>query len=202
MVPEKMVHGSISQSPEKWKESWSSTPPSGPRRITQRSTANSVTKTICGGASCSKVTKKMTKRMRQGLKRPRNLPWPPKSVPAEVSNDERQAGYFLCPLVAVDFITNHHNSRATTTTAQHSGGPCSSTSWNLGSKVWRADFKSSKEADNQQVVHGTLPVVNDSLPTPKSPKFYDYYISLSCSSFFASHRESQVYCAQPLGPRH
>uniref|UniRef100_A0A2N9EQI3 Uncharacterized protein n=1 Tax=Fagus sylvatica TaxID=28930 RepID=A0A2N9EQI3_FAGSY len=29
----------------------------------------------------------------------------------------------------------HHHSRAETTTAQHSGGPCSSTSWNLGSKL-------------------------------------------------------------------
>ena len=39
------------------------------------------------------------------LKRPRNLLWPPKSVPAEVSNDERPAGYFLYPLVTVDFVT-------------------------------------------------------------------------------------------------
>uniref|UniRef100_A0A2N9HCK7 Uncharacterized protein n=1 Tax=Fagus sylvatica TaxID=28930 RepID=A0A2N9HCK7_FAGSY len=31
----------------------------------------------------------------------------------------------------------HHHSRAVTTTAQHSGGPCSSTSQNLGSTVWR-----------------------------------------------------------------
>uniref|UniRef100_A0A2N9IB46 Uncharacterized protein n=1 Tax=Fagus sylvatica TaxID=28930 RepID=A0A2N9IB46_FAGSY len=30
----------------------------------------------------------------------------------------------------------HHHSRAMTTTAQHSGGPCSSTSQNLGSTVW------------------------------------------------------------------
>ena len=47
----------------------------------------------------------MTRKMRQGLKRPRNLPWPPKLVSAEASNDERQAGHFLCPLVAVDFVT-------------------------------------------------------------------------------------------------
>ena len=44
--------------------------------------------------------------------------------------------------------------------------------------------------------------VNDSLPTPKSPKFYDYYVSLIRSFFFASHRRSQVYYAQPLDPRH
>ena len=40
MVPEKMVHGSISQSPEKLEKSWSSTPPSGSWQITQWSTAN------------------------------------------------------------------------------------------------------------------------------------------------------------------
>ena len=47
----------------------------------------------------------MTRKMRQELKRPRNLSWPPKSVSAEVSNDERQAGHFLYPLVVVDFVT-------------------------------------------------------------------------------------------------
>ena len=47
----------------------------------------------------------MTRKMRQELKRPRNLPWPPKSVSAKASNDERQAGHFLCPLVTVDFVT-------------------------------------------------------------------------------------------------
>jgi hypothetical protein len=31
----------------------------------------------------------------------------------------------------------HHHSRAMTTPAQHSGGPCSSTSQSLGSTVWR-----------------------------------------------------------------
>ena len=88
--------------------SWSSTLPSGPRRITQWSTANYPAvysklnhKTICGGVSCNKMTKKM----RQWPKRPRNLPWPPKSAPAEIRNDERQAGHFLSPLVMVDFVT-------------------------------------------------------------------------------------------------
>jgi hypothetical protein len=47
----------------------------------------------------------VTEKMRQWLKRPRDLPWPPKSVPAEVINDEKQAGHFLCPLVTVDFFT-------------------------------------------------------------------------------------------------
>uniref|UniRef100_A0A2N9GEF0 Uncharacterized protein n=1 Tax=Fagus sylvatica TaxID=28930 RepID=A0A2N9GEF0_FAGSY len=35
----------------------------------------------------------MTKKMRQWPKRPRDLPWPPKSVPAEIRNDEKQAGH-------------------------------------------------------------------------------------------------------------
>uniref|UniRef100_A0A2N9H4D7 RNA-directed DNA polymerase n=1 Tax=Fagus sylvatica TaxID=28930 RepID=A0A2N9H4D7_FAGSY len=143
MVPEKTVHGSISQSPENWRRAGPPRHPvvhdglpSGPRQITQRFTSKLSHKSNLRRRQLWQVTKKMTKKMRQGLKRPRNLPWPPKSVSAEASNDEKQAGHFLCPLVAVDFITNHHNSRATTTTAQHSGGPCSSTSWNLGSKVW------------------------------------------------------------------
>uniref|UniRef100_A0A2N9I6H1 RNA-directed DNA polymerase n=1 Tax=Fagus sylvatica TaxID=28930 RepID=A0A2N9I6H1_FAGSY len=38
------------------------------------------------------MTEKMTKRMRQGLKRPRNLPWPPKSVPAEPGGSESTRG--------------------------------------------------------------------------------------------------------------
>ena len=47
----------------------------------------------------------VTEKMRQWLKRPRDLPWPPKSVPTEIRNDERQADHFLCPLVTVDFVT-------------------------------------------------------------------------------------------------
>uniref|UniRef100_A0A2N9HVE6 RNA-directed DNA polymerase n=1 Tax=Fagus sylvatica TaxID=28930 RepID=A0A2N9HVE6_FAGSY len=102
----------------------------------------------------------MRRKMMQGMKRPRNLSWPPRSVSTEASNDETPAGHFLYPLVAVDFVTEwstaapteteittkaektrevchgHHHSRAVTTTAQHSGGPCSSTSQNLGSTVW------------------------------------------------------------------
>jgi hypothetical protein len=39
------------------------------------------------------------------LKRPRNLPWPPKSVPSKVGNDEKPTGYFLYPLVTVDLST-------------------------------------------------------------------------------------------------
>jgi hypothetical protein len=40
------------------------------------------------------------------LKRLRNLPWPPKSLPSEAGNDEKPAGYFLYPLVTVDLSTN------------------------------------------------------------------------------------------------
>ena len=47
----------------------------------------------------------VTEKMRQWPKRPRDLPWPPKSVPAEIRNDERQASHLLCPLVTVDFVT-------------------------------------------------------------------------------------------------
>jgi hypothetical protein len=105
MVPEKTVHGSISQSPEKWKRAGPphhpvvhNELPSGPQQT--ESLKNELRR-----RQLRQMTNKMTKKMRQGLKRPRNLPWPPKSVPAEVSNDERQAGYLLCPLVTVDFVT-------------------------------------------------------------------------------------------------
>ncbi len=37
---------------------------------------------------------------------------------------------------------------------------------------------------------------------PNLPSSMIYYISIICSYFFASHGESQVHCAQPLGPRH
>uniref|UniRef100_A0A2N9HJH4 Uncharacterized protein n=1 Tax=Fagus sylvatica TaxID=28930 RepID=A0A2N9HJH4_FAGSY len=40
------------------------------------------------------------------LKRPGDLPWPPKSVPSEAGNDEKPTGYFLYPLVTVDLSTN------------------------------------------------------------------------------------------------
>uniref|UniRef100_A0A2N9G768 Uncharacterized protein n=1 Tax=Fagus sylvatica TaxID=28930 RepID=A0A2N9G768_FAGSY len=106
-------------------------------RLPSGSQPNPATKAICGGASYDG------------------------SVSTEASNDETPAGHFLYPLVAVDCITEwstaapveteimtkaektrevchgHHHSRAVTTTAQHSGGPCSSTSQNLGSTVWR-----------------------------------------------------------------
>uniref|UniRef100_A0A2N9G6H2 RNA-directed DNA polymerase n=1 Tax=Fagus sylvatica TaxID=28930 RepID=A0A2N9G6H2_FAGSY len=139
----------------------------------------------------------MTRKMRQGLKRPRNLPWPPRSVSTEASNDERLAGHFPYPLVAVDFVTEwstaapaeteiitkaektrgichgHHHSRAVTTTAQHSGGPCSSTSWNLGSKVWSlVDQRSvrGKCTISHQVVYRTwCRVLGSTSPTHTNP---------------------------------
>jgi hypothetical protein len=107
MVPENVVYGS----PENVEESWSSTPPSGPRRITQWSTADYPVTTKPSHKSnlrrhqLRRVTKRDDEEDDARLKRPRNLPWPPKSVSTEASNDETPAGHFLYPLVAVDFVT-------------------------------------------------------------------------------------------------
>jgi hypothetical protein len=59
--------------------------------------------------------KGMTRKMMQGLKRPRNLSWPPRSVSTEASNDETPAGHFLYPLVAVDFATEWSTAAPTAT---------------------------------------------------------------------------------------
>uniref|UniRef100_A0A2N9FKI6 Uncharacterized protein n=1 Tax=Fagus sylvatica TaxID=28930 RepID=A0A2N9FKI6_FAGSY len=59
--------------------------------------------------------KGMTRKMMQGLKRPRNLPWPPRSVSTEASNDETPAGHSLYPLVAVDCITDWSTAAPTET---------------------------------------------------------------------------------------
>uniref|UniRef100_A0A2N9G962 Uncharacterized protein n=1 Tax=Fagus sylvatica TaxID=28930 RepID=A0A2N9G962_FAGSY len=90
MVPEKTVHGSISQSPENWRRAGPPHHPvvhgglpSGPRQITQRFTSKLSHKNNLRRRQLWQVTKKMTKKMRQGLKRPRNLPWPPKSPPRQ-----------------------------------------------------------------------------------------------------------------------
>ena len=37
---------------------------------------------------------------------------------------------------------------------------------------------------------------------PNLPSSMIYYTSIICSYFLASHGESQVHCAQPLGPRY
>jgi hypothetical protein len=100
MVPENMVYGS----PENVEESWSSTPPSGPRRVIQRSTANSVTEKRSAAAPAAANDEESDEEDETRLKRPRNLPWPPRSVSTEASNDETSAGHFLYPLVAVDFV--------------------------------------------------------------------------------------------------
>uniref|UniRef100_A0A2N9EZ34 RNA-directed DNA polymerase n=1 Tax=Fagus sylvatica TaxID=28930 RepID=A0A2N9EZ34_FAGSY len=57
----------------------------------------------------------MTRKMMQGLKRPGNLPWPPRSVSTVASNDETPAGHFLYPLVAVDFVTEWSTAAPTET---------------------------------------------------------------------------------------
>ena len=100
-VPENMVYGS----PENVEESWSSTPPSGPRRVVQWSTANPVTEKRSAAAPAAANDKESDERNETRLKRPRNLPWPPKSVPSEMGNDEKPAGYFLYLLVTVDLGT-------------------------------------------------------------------------------------------------
>uniref|UniRef100_A0A2N9GEY4 Reverse transcriptase n=1 Tax=Fagus sylvatica TaxID=28930 RepID=A0A2N9GEY4_FAGSY len=166
----KMIHRSISQSPEKWKRAG---PPHHPVVHGELSSGPQQTqspKKRSAAAPAAANDEEGDEEDEARLKRPRNLPWPPKSVPSEVGNDERPAGYFLCPLVTVDLVT-------------------------------KADFKSSRNT-KPTAVHGTLPVVNGSLPTPKSLKFHDYCVSLICSSFLASHRRSQVHYAQSLDPRH
>jgi hypothetical protein len=103
----KTIHRNVSQSPENVEESWSSTPPSGPRRVVQRSTANSVTKKKRSAAAPAAANDEGSDEEDEArLKRPRNLSWPPKSVPSEAGNDEKPAGYFLYPLVTVDLSTN------------------------------------------------------------------------------------------------
>jgi hypothetical protein len=97
----KMIHHSISQSPENVEESWSSTPPSSPRRVIQWSTANSVTEKRSAAVPAAANDEEDETR----LKRPRNLPWPPESVLSEMGNDEKPAGYFLYLLVTVDLST-------------------------------------------------------------------------------------------------
>ena len=91
--------------PRKVEESWSSTPPSGPRRVVQQSTTNSVTKKRSAVAPAAANDEESDERNEARLKRSRNLPWPPKSVPSEVGNDEKPTGYFLYPLVTVDLST-------------------------------------------------------------------------------------------------
>uniref|UniRef100_A0A2N9GMR5 RNA-directed DNA polymerase n=1 Tax=Fagus sylvatica TaxID=28930 RepID=A0A2N9GMR5_FAGSY len=87
----KTIHRS-SQSPENVEESWSSTPPSGPRRVVQRSTANSVTKKRSAAAPTAANDEGSDEEDEARLKRLRNLPWPPKSVPSEAGNDEKPTG--------------------------------------------------------------------------------------------------------------
>jgi hypothetical protein len=102
----KTIHRNISQGLENVEESWSSTPPSGPRRVVQQSTANSVTKKRSAAAPAATNDEGSDEEDEARLKRPRDLPWPPKSVPSEAGNDEKPIGYFRYPLVTVDFSTN------------------------------------------------------------------------------------------------
>uniref|UniRef100_A0A2N9GXV9 Reverse transcriptase Ty1/copia-type domain-containing protein n=1 Tax=Fagus sylvatica TaxID=28930 RepID=A0A2N9GXV9_FAGSY len=108
--------------------------PSGPRWITQRSTPNSVTKRSAAAAPAAAddggddISWSFPLSTGRGGLRHRMIhgitSWKQKQqLKAEKTRE-----------VCHSHQDNHH-SRATTTTAQHYGGPCSSTSWNLGSTV-------------------------------------------------------------------
>ena len=101
MVPEKMVCSSTNQKQEKMKKAGPphrlvvhGELPSGPQRTPSQDDLRR-----------HQLQQQMMEKMRQSPKRPRGLPWPPKLVPTEIRNDERQASHFLCPLVMMDFIT-------------------------------------------------------------------------------------------------
>uniref|UniRef100_A0A2N9GQ00 Integrase catalytic domain-containing protein n=1 Tax=Fagus sylvatica TaxID=28930 RepID=A0A2N9GQ00_FAGSY len=95
-----MVCGSTNQEQEKMKEAG---PPHRP--VVHGELPSGPQQTQSQNDLRRRQLQQMTEKMRQWPKRPRDLPWPPKSVPAEIRNDERQAGHFLCPLVTVDFVT-------------------------------------------------------------------------------------------------
>jgi hypothetical protein len=101
----KMIHRSISQSPEKWKRAG---PPHHPVVHGELSSSPQQTqspKKRSAAAPAAANDEESDEEDEARLKRPRNLPWPPKSVPSEVGNDEKPAGYFLYPLVTVDLST-------------------------------------------------------------------------------------------------
>ena len=99
-TPRKMICGSTDQEQEKMKEV-------GPLHcpVVHGELPNGPQQTQSQNDLWRRQLQQVTEKMRQWPKRPRDLPWPPKSVPAEIRNDEKQAGHFLCPLVTVDFVT-------------------------------------------------------------------------------------------------
>ena len=101
----KMIHRSISQSPEKWKRAGPPHHPVVHGELSNGPQANLVTKKRSAAAPAATNDEEGDKEDEARLKRLRNLPWPPKSVPFEMGNDEKTAGYFLCPLVTVDLVT-------------------------------------------------------------------------------------------------
>ena len=100
-----MIHRSISQSPEKWKRAGPSHHPVVHGELSSGLQTNSVTKKRSAAAPIAANDEEGDEEDEVRLKRPRNLLWPPKSVPSEVGNDEKPDGYFLCPLVTVDLVT-------------------------------------------------------------------------------------------------
>ena len=103
---QKMIHRSISQSPEKWKRAG---PPHHPVVHGELSSSpqrtQSPKKKRSAAAPAAANDEESDEEDEARLKRPRNLPWPPKSVPSGVGNDKKLAGYFLYPLVTVDLST-------------------------------------------------------------------------------------------------
>ena len=95
-----MVSGSTNKKPEKMKEAG---PPHRP--VVHGELPSNPQRTQSQDDLWRHQLQQMTEKMRQWPKRPRGLPWPPKSVPTKIRNDERQAGHFLYPLVTVDFVT-------------------------------------------------------------------------------------------------
>ena len=100
-TPRKMVCHNTNQEQEKMKEAGPphrpvvhNELPSGPQQTPSQDNLRR-----------HQLQQQMMEKMRQWLKRPRDLPWPPKSVPTGIRNDEKQAGHSFCPLVTVDFVT-------------------------------------------------------------------------------------------------
>uniref|UniRef100_A0A2N9HSF7 Uncharacterized protein n=1 Tax=Fagus sylvatica TaxID=28930 RepID=A0A2N9HSF7_FAGSY len=127
--------------PRKYEESWSSTPPSGPRRITQWSTADypavhNQTQPQKQSAAAPAVMgnegddEEDDARAEKTKKSPMaaQIKWSTAAPTETEITTKAEKTREVCH--------GHHHSRAVTTTAQHSGGPCSSTSQNLGSTVW------------------------------------------------------------------
>uniref|UniRef100_A0A2N9GP98 Uncharacterized protein n=1 Tax=Fagus sylvatica TaxID=28930 RepID=A0A2N9GP98_FAGSY len=190
---------------------WFSTPPTGPRRITQQSTASSGKEQSAAAAPAAADDKEddtswlfplstghggpqhkavhgstsWDKMIIKAKKDLRNLPWPP---PLKDNDHHSPALRWSLLLHIMELRKQDTNAIINRAEKKEKGlvfADQKSLDWNFSI---RADFKSSRNT-KPTAVHGTLPVVNGSLPTPKSPKFYDYYISLICCYFLQAIEE-------------